>query len=90
MTLFAHDPEVLAAVAEPDAPHSWKAAAAAEKHDLTLMQPLLPEPAFLSGTPWLLQCWTFIVQQSENFKREMQPLHGSAASACGVLRDSLN
>ena len=47
---FAHGPEVLAALAEPDAPHSRKAAAAAEKQDLTLMQPLLPEPAFLLST----------------------------------------
>ena len=42
---FAHGPEVLAALAEPDAPHSRKAAAAAERHDLALMQKLLPEPA---------------------------------------------
>ena len=60
---IAHGPEVLAALAEPDAPHSRKAAAAAERHDLALMQPLLPEPAFLLSTPWLLQCWTFIVQR---------------------------
>ena len=50
MTPFAHGPEVLAALAEPDAPHTRKAAAAAERHDLTLMQPLLPEPAFLLST----------------------------------------
>ena len=50
-TSFVHGPEVLAALAEPDAPHSRKAAAAAERHDLTLMQPLLPEPAFLMSTP---------------------------------------
>ena len=42
---IAHGPEVVAALTEPDAPHSRKAAAAAERHDLTLMQPLLPEPA---------------------------------------------
>ena len=30
----------------PGAPHSRKAAAAAERHDLTLMQPLFSEPAF--------------------------------------------
>ena len=42
---IAHGPEVLAALAEPDAPHSRKAAAASERHDLALMQPLLPEPA---------------------------------------------
>ena len=47
---IAHGPEVLAALAEPDAPHSRKAAAAAERHDLVLMQPLLPEPAFLLST----------------------------------------
>ena len=40
MTPFAHGPEVLVALAEPDAPHSRKAAAAAEQHDLTLLQPL--------------------------------------------------
>ena len=45
-TPFAHGPEVLAALAEPDAPHSRKAAAAAERHDVTLMQPPPPEPAF--------------------------------------------
>ena len=45
-TPFAHGPEVLAALAEPDAPHWRRAAAAAERDDLTLMQPLLPEPAF--------------------------------------------
>ena len=51
-TPFAHGPEVLAMFVEPDAPHSRKAAAAAERYDLTLMmQPLLPEPAFLLGTP---------------------------------------
>ena len=43
---IAHGPEVLSALAEPDAPHSRKAAAAAERHDLALVQPLLPEPAF--------------------------------------------
>ena len=32
---IAHGPEVLAALAEPDAAHSRKATAAAEKHDLT-------------------------------------------------------
>ena len=48
---FVHGPEVLAALAEPDAPHSRKPAAAAERHDLTLMQPLLPEPAFLVSAP---------------------------------------
>ena len=48
---IAHGAEVLAALTEPDAPHSRKASAAAEKHDLTLMQPLLPEPAFLLSTP---------------------------------------
>ena len=37
--------QVLAALAEPDTPHSRKAAAAAERHDLALIQPLLPEPA---------------------------------------------
>ena len=63
MTPFAHGPEVLAALAEPDAPHSRKAAAAAERHDLTLMQPLFSEPAFLLSTPCLLQCWTFIVKR---------------------------
>ena len=50
-TPFAHGPEVLAAVAEPDAPHSRKAAPAAERQDFTLMQPLLPEPAFLLSSP---------------------------------------
>ena len=48
---IAHGPEVLAALAEPDAPPSRKAAAAAERHDLTLMKPLFPEPAFLLSTP---------------------------------------
>ena len=48
---FAHGPEVLAAVAEPEAPHPRKAVEAAERQDLTLMQPLLPEPAFLLSTP---------------------------------------
>ena len=48
---IAHGPEVLAALAEPDAPHSWKASAAAERHDLALMQPLIPEPAFLLSAP---------------------------------------
>ena len=45
-TPFAYGPEVLTALAEPDASPSWKAAAAAERCDLTLMQPLLPEPGF--------------------------------------------
>ena len=47
---IAHGPEVLAALAEPDAPHLRKAAAAAERHDLALMQPLLLEPAILLST----------------------------------------
>ena len=36
---IAHGPQVLAALAEPDAPHSWKAAAA-ERQDIALMQPV--------------------------------------------------
>ena len=39
-TPFAYGPEVLTALAEPDASHSWITAAAAERCDLTLMQPL--------------------------------------------------
>ena len=35
----------------PRSPHSRKAVATAERYDLTLMQPLLPEPAFLMSTP---------------------------------------
>ena len=51
---FAHGPEVLAAVAEPDASHSRKAAAAAERHDLTLMQRIALHLAGLDGTDTLL------------------------------------
>ena len=46
-TPSARGPEVPAALAEPDASHSRKAAAAAEKHDLTLMQPLLPHSCWV-------------------------------------------
>ena len=49
-------------LAEPDAPHSRKAAAAAERHDVTLMQPLLPEPAFDEYSV-TLAVWTFIVKR---------------------------
>ena len=47
---FVHGPEVLAALAEPDAPHSRKAAAAADRHDLALMHPLHSGSAFLLST----------------------------------------
>ena len=62
---IAHGPEVLAALAEPDAPHSRKAAAAAERHDLTLMQPLFPEPAFDEYSVTLARL-DFLCATSEN------------------------
>ena len=41
----------------------WRVfAAAAERYDLTLLQPLHSGSAFLLSTPGLLQCWTFSVQ----------------------------
>ena len=41
-------------------------AAAADRHDPTLMQPLHSGFAFLLSTPWLLQCWTFVQEKREH------------------------
>ena len=64
---FVHGPEVLAALAEPDAPHSAEKlhvfAAVADRHDLALIQPLHSGSAFFVEYSLTLAVLDFLEQE---------------------------